>query len=109
MLKQSIASLVLVAALIACGSSREDVRAEVERAAQDCIRVGERLSAAVVSCLQKPKKGGALTGNPNSEGSPMRRCLPARGTIGMFCGYLNLELDSRRIVSKWNVSVSQEE
>lgn len=86
--------------LAGCGSSSDEVQRKVERTAESCIRVGQALSSEVIACLRSAKNDSPLRGNPTGPDSPLRRCETARGTIGMFCADLNIEVDSRGLVSE---------
>jgi hypothetical protein len=92
-------------ALVGCGYSREHVKGEVQRAAESCVRVGEPLTDEVRECLRRSGVRDSRAGPK----FPMLRCLDARGTIGQFCGYLDIELDTQGGVSRWRVSTNQEE
>lgn len=96
-------------ALAGCGSSSDEVQRKVERTADSCIRVGQVLSPEVIACLRSAQNDTPMRGNPTGPGSPMRRCETARGTIGMFCADLNIEIDSEGLVRGWSVSVLQQE
>lgn len=104
-------TFIVAAAIVlaACGSSSDDVQRKVERTAESCIRVGQALSSEVIACLRSAQNDAPMRGNPTGPGSPMRRCETARGTIGMFCADLNIEIDSEGLVRGWSVSVLQQE
>lgn len=102
----TVAAAVVMAG---CGSSSNEVQRKVEHTADSCLRVGQALSTEAIDCLRSAKNASPLRGNPTGPGSPMRRCETARDTIGMFCADLNIEVDSNGLVTRWNVSVLQQE
>jgi hypothetical protein len=102
-----LVGLSLTATIASCGRTPSELKAQVSKAADNCIKIGTVFTQSLQDCLHRQAPFGLLVARDTGKSTHV--CYPAKETIGQLCGYLEIEINSENYITGWRAESGHEE